>query len=139
MGLRKEFYQVDQTMRLKFKPRSVSVSEALGLPRLIRKNFEVPLPMQDNELILLGRDDSAVSIAIHDEFVSRVHAAIIHENGCFYLRDLRSKNGTFLNGTRLPSDINSRALMDGDKVGFNHVEFHFYSGQFQQAMEGSFN
>lgn len=118
-------YEVEQTMKLSFYPRSMSLQDALKAPRLIRKNFEVPLNIQNGESVLIGRDDSVVSIVIHSEFISRVHAAILYKNGKFYLRDLHSKNGSFLNGEALDPKCNSRELMDGDKLRFNHVEFLF--------------
>ena len=57
----------------------------------------------------IGRD-ARNDIAINDDIVSSFHAAIVNDQGHFYLEDAGSKNGTFLNGVRM-----ERAeLKDGD-------------------------
>jgi len=54
-------------------------------------------------------------VELNDKFVSREHAQIIFENDQFYLKDLGSTNGTFLNKQRLGE--NSEALLhDGDVI-----------------------
>src|SRR5580658_6551759 len=42
-------------------------------------------------------------ISIDNSFVSRVHAEVVFENGCWSIRDLGSANGLFLLGERVPS------------------------------------
>ena len=49
----------------------------------------------------VGRDDD-IDIAINDPMVSRYHADLIFQDGDLYLID-RGKNGTLLNGTRIPA------------------------------------
>jgi len=61
---------------------------------------------------LLGRDASKCSILIDDDAVSREHAKIRFENGRFWIYDLGSRNGTFVNRTR----VQRQMLMDGDEV-----------------------
>jgi len=58
---------------------------------------------------LIGRDED-VDFTISDEAVSRTHSIIIYENGKLYIRDMDSKNGTYLNGKR----ITKEELRDGD-------------------------
>ncbi|MFW5741426.1 MAG: FHA domain-containing protein, partial [Myxococcota bacterium] len=41
------------------------------------------------------------SVIISNPSVSRIHASITHENGETYVRDLGSKNGTFVNGKQV--------------------------------------
>jgi S1-C subfamily serine protease len=57
--------------------------------------------------------------------VSSQHAAIIRQGGAFVVRDLGSKNGTFVNGIRAVGDA---PLRDGDVIGFGTqgpaLEFH---------------
>ena len=60
------------------------------------------------------------SIVIHSELISRLHACIYREDGAFYLEDMNSTNGTFLNGRRLlPKE--RQLLSDGDMVGFANL------------------
>lgn len=53
--------------------------------------------------------------AERDLDVSSRHAAIVRKTEGFVLQDLGSKNGTFVNGTRITGDT---VLKDGDVIGF---------------------
>ncbi len=46
----------------------------------------------------LGHDAAQATIRINDEKVSRAHARIFRKGENFYVEDLQSKNGTFVNG-----------------------------------------
>ena len=63
--------------------------------------------------------------ADRDLDVSSQHAAIIRQGSAFVVRDLGSRNGTFVNGTRAMGDT---PLRDGDVLGFGKhgptLEFH---------------
>lgn len=48
----------------------------------------------------LGRDDTC-EIHLDDPMISRRHAEIVHRDGCWWLQDLGSRNGTLLNGKRI--------------------------------------
>ena len=114
------------TSKIKLHQRPMSVNEALRSARLVRKNFEVPLVFRGAGPLLIGRDERLVTLVINDAFISRTHAAIIQEDEDFYVQDLNSKNGTFLNGERLPPGQRSaRPLKHGDRIMFNTVEFEF--------------
>lgn len=64
--------------------------------------------------IIIGREaDSDVQIA--DRQVSRQHAEVTRTDRGFMLRDLGSKNGTFLNGE--PVTAEARLMRNGDDVG----------------------
>ncbi|HEU5262363.1 MAG TPA: trypsin-like peptidase domain-containing protein [Gemmatimonadales bacterium] len=68
--------------------------------------------------------------AERDLDVSSRHAAIVRQGDTFVVRDLGSKNGTFVNGRRLTGDA---ALQDGDVIGFGAhgpaVEFRLLMGE----------
>lgn len=59
-------------------------------------------------------------LAIDDTLVSREHACITREIGGFVLSDLRSKNGTWLNGARVSAPVK---LRDGDLLRFGDHTF----------------
>jgi signal transduction histidine kinase/ActR/RegA family two-component response regulator len=61
----------------------------------------------------LGRSPDA-TIMLDDPEVSRQHARLTRTTAGFELEDLRSRNGTFVNGTR----ITKRILAPGDKLRF---------------------
>jgi diguanylate cyclase (GGDEF)-like protein len=65
------------------------------------------------EVIEIGR---VAKNAVHLPFegVSRLHARLILKNGKYWLEDLQSANGTFVQGTR----VETHALSDGDVVQF---------------------
>jgi pSer/pThr/pTyr-binding forkhead associated (FHA) protein len=56
----------------------------------------------DQESYVLGKSARA-DILIDNPYASRRHAEIYWEKGVFRIRDLDSKNGTFINGTPLKS------------------------------------
>ena len=70
----------------------------------------------NDEPLLIGRDAMA-DICLPDDLVSRRHAKIFVEKGGLAVEDLKSPNGTFLNGRKAFRN----ALTDGD-----HIEFGIY-------------
>ncbi|MEZ5352787.1 MAG: FHA domain-containing protein [Bryobacteraceae bacterium] len=50
----------------------------------------------------IGRRDD-VEVSIQSEVVSRVHCEVSMENGAWWVRDMRSANGIFVNGERVAS------------------------------------
>ncbi len=72
----------------------------------------------------IGRD-RAMAFSIPDKRLSRRHAAIQHvENEGFYLIDLNSTNGTFVNGEPIRHCVR---LKDGDKVRLGSLSFLFFA------------
>ena len=58
--------------------------------------------------------------------VSRQHAQIIRENGEYYVEDLHSRNGTFVNGQLISG---RKQLQDGDRLKICDLSFVFYTDQ----------
>lgn len=73
------------------------------------------------EPITIGRA-SECTIPIKDRYLSRKHAEIVPVDGAWLLKDCGSANGTFLNGTRVQSDL---ALKSGDKIKLGDTEILF--------------
>jgi len=69
----------------------------------------------------LGRDARRADIVVDDTTVSGEHARIKFEGGQFYLYDLASTNGTFVNHRR----VQRQMLMDGDNVRVGNAELVF--------------
>jgi pSer/pThr/pTyr-binding forkhead associated (FHA) protein len=69
------------------------------------------LPLMDDADVVAGRDPTN-ELYIPDEGVSRVHAKFRTEGGQLEVRDLRSTNGTFVNGQRITRTV----LAEGDRV-----------------------
>lgn len=74
---------------------------------------------------LIGRDRSC-AITIRNPSISRCHAVIGHcsERG-FFIMDVGSSNGTFLNRRRLAA-LEQRFLSDGDLVELSNVRAEFF-------------
>jgi pSer/pThr/pTyr-binding forkhead associated (FHA) protein len=70
--------------------------------------------------LVFGRGLEA-DIRVEDEEVSRSHCAIWMEGDKFLIKDLRSRNGTFVNGKR----ITETTLAPKDRVKIGHCEFAF--------------
>jgi predicted component of type VI protein secretion system len=64
--------------------------------------------------IIIGREPSC-DVFIDDRQVSRTHAEIVRSGQGYTLRDLGSKNGTYLNGE--PVSQEPRAIRNGDSLG----------------------
>lgn len=74
------------------------------------------------ERMVMGRHPNC-HIVLENAAVSRSHAQIIESHGAMYLEDLRSRNGTYLNGQR----VRGRAeLHDNDQIRVCDVLFSFH-------------
>jgi len=60
----------------------------------------VETPLSQTTTLTIGREPDA-TLFINHHIVSRRHAMVTYANGCYLLRDLGSRNGTFLNDKRL--------------------------------------
>jgi pSer/pThr/pTyr-binding forkhead associated (FHA) protein/Mg-chelatase subunit ChlD len=77
--------------------------------------------------VRIGRESKLNDVCIAEGTVSSQHAVIEYRDGCYYLRDLRSSNGTFINGKQMsdPDSVRETMLKPGDRVRFDAYEFVF--------------
>lgn len=68
----------------------------------------------------VGKLKTKVDYSIPNQAISRFHAKFEKEADQFYLMDLNSTNGTFLNGQRLNAN-DKKEIFPGDQVGFADV------------------
>jgi pSer/pThr/pTyr-binding forkhead associated (FHA) protein len=71
--------------------------------------------------IVLGRGGSS-DIVIRDTYTSSYHARVFMKKGQYWLADLDSTNGTFLNEVQVKQPI---ILADGDRLRVGGVTFQF--------------
>lgn len=69
----------------------------------------------------IGRSGDA-DVRIEDRFASGVHARLYSRGASYYVEDMGSTNGTFLNGSRLDGEAE---LSDLDEIKIGDTEFRF--------------
>lgn len=72
----------------------------------------------------IGKQAEVSDFRIINPVVSRKHAEIVCSDNSYFVVDLFSKNGTFVNGTKIRSDTKVR-LRSGDRVVFANAGFRF--------------
>ena len=78
----------------------------------------------DGDQSVIGRSADC-EVPLDVPAVSRRHAVIHREHGQFFVEDLQSRNGTFVNDAR----ITDRTLLgEGDQLVICDQEFRFYTG-----------
>ena len=82
----------------------------LGIPKDIQLT---------QEPLVIGRSREA-DISLLDDKVSRTHACIRFSDGQFFLKDLGSRNGVWLNGQKIDSDV---PVKPGDRIQVGSTVF----------------
>ncbi|MEL7496833.1 MAG: FHA domain-containing protein [Planctomycetota bacterium] len=97
---------------------TIVVFEQGGEPDLQSRSIE----MHESDIVI-GRD-SKCQLQISDGSISRQHAKLFFENGNYYIEDLKSSNGTFLNGDQV---FRAVQLGDGDSIRLGNVRIEIRS------------
>jgi hypothetical protein len=71
--------------------------------------------------VSIGRSSEA-DVRIEDRFASQIHVRIYPRAGSYYVEDMNSTNGTFLNGERLDGEAQLAHL---DAIEIGDTEFRF--------------
>jgi predicted component of type VI protein secretion system len=74
-----------------------------------------------SDQFLIGRSDSC-QLRPKSESISRKHCILVIKDGKLLAQDLKSRNGTFVNEKRLPSD-RARVLKAGDQLRLGKLSF----------------
>lgn len=80
--------------------------------------------MIDKSPFRIGKLLDSSDLRIENEAVSRKHADIIQELDKFYIIDLYSKNGTYINGKRINSGVKEE-IYENDVITFANSSFIF--------------
>lgn len=104
----------------------------LRAARIAQKKFHLLVHVHGTELgrvrvlsqpeVLLGRSGDA-DIWIGDDGVSRKHARLVLRDSGYVVEDLRSANGTFVQGAR----VETHTLIDGDQIQLGPTAVFRYS------------
>lgn len=73
--------------------------------------------------ITVGRNPEC-DICADDLYLSQEHFVLECSGGRWYITDLKSKNGTYVNGVRIKKPY---PLEDGDVIAFGDIQFEFQS------------
>lgn len=83
------------------------------------------VPIKDR--VTLGRG-SQNQVCLQDNFTSQEHAVIFQRDGHFWLEDLHSSNGTYINGQQINEPI---VLSKGDQIKIGGVTFQFVRWEYE--------
>jgi len=77
--------------------------------------------------VRIGRNETLNDVVIPQTTMSAQHAAIEFRDGSYFLRDLRSANGTFVNGKQMSNPDAEREVLlkSGDVIRFDAYDFIF--------------
>ncbi|SCY84369.1 DUF6382 domain-containing protein [Alkaliphilus peptidifermentans] len=78
----------------------------------------------DTKKFIVGKLIDHVDFVISSRAVSRIHAEIFFREDEYYLLDLNSKNGTFVNGKQISSNKPYK-INDNDTINFADREYRF--------------
>ena len=78
-----------------------------------------------NEKITIGNNEQIADVVIADSTISKIHALIEYIGGDYFLEDLNSVYGTFINGERL-GYLERRKLFSDDVVHFAKAKYRFH-------------
>jgi pSer/pThr/pTyr-binding forkhead associated (FHA) protein len=71
--------------------------------------------------ITIGRAPGS-NIVIDDTYASQLHARVFKSDGAFFIEDLGSTNGTYINGRKISYAIE---LREGDRIKIGKMVFEF--------------
>jgi hypothetical protein len=100
------------TVRIETKEGSLTVKDGQGVGLIF--------PVRPNKATTLGRGPTA-EVPVQDPTVSNEHCRIVPGGGAYMLYDLKSTNGTRVNGT----PIHEHVLRDGDVIQVGNTSFEF--------------
>jgi len=100
---------------------SQAVFEAVSWPdSLLQQGQAIPFELSRPENVV-GRLPEC-DVQINSNMVSRKHAHVVQRDSDYFVADLGSGNGTFLNGQKIEGDVR---LKNGDRIKFGPVLFRF--------------
>lgn len=84
---------------------------------------EVNIPLL-NTPFLIGNMKSVVDFQVNNESASKIHCQITCEDGNYYIIDLNSRNGTFLNNRKLEGQV-KYLLKNTDEIKIINSKYYF--------------
>lgn len=96
-----------------------------NIPRLVYTGTDF---ISENELshfpFIIGKMTDNVNMVIDNPMISRIHAKIYLKENHYYIEDMNSSNGTYINNTLLqPHSLTE--ICTGDYITFSHLTYIF--------------
>jgi hypothetical protein len=131
-GLHTEDKGADTVFRLK-EEKTVLLDSSSESRRIAMISSGIPGTLEEStglkayilvDDFLIGRDQTKVDFKISSLSVGRIHARITRRENSFFIEDLNSRNGTFLDQKRLKKK-EEYLLPENCKLRFAENEFYF--------------
>jgi len=131
--IRRDLFAGSRSSRIVAAPRGVGAATSPGRPAKVKRGRTAHvLVVTAGALagtritlgeapITIGRAEDS-TLVITDDYASARHARLVPRAGQWYLEDLGSTNGTYLNGEPLEGP---QPLHDGDRIKIGDSEFVF--------------
>ncbi|KXG73599.1 FHA domain-containing protein FhaB [Thermotalea metallivorans] len=95
--------------------------------KLINRKDMLPFKVKEvynlADTVTIGRGNNN-DIVIKDPYISNQHLKITLDENAYFLEDLDSANGTYLNGDRV---LDAVKLKNGDRIKLGQIEFLYVS------------
>ena len=118
--------EIHSDMNDGFSNNTVLLSEEKNRKPFLR--FEADGIIEETHIckddFIIGRLNDKVDYSIKNNAVGKMHAQITNHEGKYYVKDLNSINGTYLNKVRIESNIEYE-IKDGDRIIFANSEYIF--------------
>lgn len=96
------------------------VSVVVAILQPLKNNKPIPI---DRAVILVGRGEDCDVVINGSKKISRKHCCLVQSDESFFIRDLGSTNGVWVNGKRVDRESE---MLHGDRVAIGDVKFRFY-------------
>ncbi len=118
--IRMIYLDIRRTSKDKRTPKhETSYLEVITNPNKLYFKVEQSYPLE-NEVVIIGRGEDC-TISIDDLYMSSQNTQLWLEDGEWYIADMGSTNGTYINGEKMEDE--PLILDSGDKIRIGQVEF----------------
>jgi hypothetical protein len=113
------FFQVSEEDIKISEETALLNTEVKGIIKIKEKSYVI-----EKESFFIGRLKEKVDCYVDCINIGKIHAEILKKDHSFYVIDHNSKNGTFLNGTKITGNI-EYILKENDMISFADVDAYF--------------
>jgi len=85
---------------------------------------DLVIPLGEKVRTVIGSDPAACDMVLVGSRVSRRHAEIVYHDGCYFIQDLGSAHGTYINGRKISG---MAELRTGDEIMLKPYRMTFTS------------